>query len=279
MWNLTKEAGERFSNSHLLSVYAYDDNEFSEEEQVYLDWQITTFKDKLLQALPARFHPYIEDGSLNKPTLSKAVREDYLAWVMEEEQCFTQILDAANRCSQETLPLCPEAVQDAFSQSLHDSQIWHIERVDGNVIITLKCDCFTSKEVIVLIFEKVLSETSKGQFHVGQHYIYDELRQTKNGFALRLLCENDTEWTIEATSLDARSYYYPIAQGHLYNEGILQNTTIEQYIKKLNPHDCYTFIAQGMEIPITNLLDQAPYIELAEGEIQLREDGVFRSCE
>ena len=109
-WNLTKEVVQRVSNSQLLSVYEQDVSEFTEEDYEYLEWQITTFKDTLLKALPARFHPYIEDGSLNKPTLAKAVREDYMAWVQKEEKYFDKILKAAHQCTRETLILCTEAV-------------------------------------------------------------------------------------------------------------------------------------------------------------------------
>lgn len=270
-WNLTKEAVERVSNSQLLSVYVQDVSEFTEEDYEYLEWQITTFKDILLQTLPERFHPFLEDGSLNKPRLANAVREDYLAWVQEEEQYFRQLLDTAHRCSMEALAFCPKPVQDVFLQSLHDSQIWKIERANGNVVITIKCDCFTSMEVVVLIFESVLWES----LQVGMHIIYDELQKTNKGFAFRIVCENKMEWTIEAEALDARNYYYPVAYGHLYNEGVLQNTSIEQYIKKLNSHNYYTLISQDIEIPITQLLDRAPYIELATGEIQIRQDGLF----
>ena len=270
-WSLTKEAAERVRNSHLLSVYEQDVSEFTEEDYQYLEWQITTFKDTLLQALPVRFHPYLEDGSLNKPTLAKDVREDYLAWVQEEERYFRQLLDRAHRCSTEALLFCPQSIKDVFSQSLHDSQIWKIERVNGNVSMTIKCDCFTSMEVVVLVFERVLWES----LQVGMYIIYDELQKTDKGFAFRIICENNIEWTIEAEAVDARSYYYPVAYGHLYNEGVLQNTSIEQYIKKLNPHRYYTLVSQDIEIPITQLLNQAPFIELATGELQIRQDGLF----
>lgn len=270
-WHLTKEAADRVSNSHLLSVFEQDESDITEEDIAYLEWQITTFKDILLQALPARFHSYIEDGSLNKPTLAKAIREDYLAWVQEEEQSFKQLLAGAHRCSTEALAYCSESVQDVFSQSLHDSQIWRIERVNGDVSITIKCDCFTSMEVVVLVFENVLWESPE----VGIHINHLELQKTNKGFAFRMICENNMEWTIEAKALHARSYYYPVAYGHLYNEGVLQNTSFEQYIKRLNPHDHYTLISQDIESPITKFPNQAPFIELATGEVQVRQDGVF----
>ena len=90
-----------------------------------------------------------------------------------------------------------------------------------------------------------------------------------------MICENNQEWTIEAKALHARSYYYPVVYGHLYNEGVLQHTTIDAYIKKLNPYDQYTLISQDIESPITQLLHQAPFIELEMGEVQVRQDGLF----
>lgn len=270
-WNLTKEAAERVRNSHLLSVFEQDESEITDEDYAYLEWQITTCKNTLLQALPARFHPYLEDGSLNKPSLAKAVRDDYLAWVQEEERYFRQVLNEAHRCSKKALAFCSEPVQDVFSQSIHDSLIWKIERANGNVSITIKCDCFTSMEVVVLIFESVLWES----LEAGLHIVYHELQKTNKGIAFRMICENNMEWTIEAEALHARSYFYPVTYGHLYNEGVLQNTTIEQYIEKLNPNLHYTLISHDIEIPITQLLNKAPFIELATGEIKIRQDGLF----
>ena len=270
-WNLTKEAVERVQISHLLSVFEQDESDRTEEDRVYLEWQITTFKEPLMGVLPARFHPYIEDGSLNKPTLAQAVREDYLAWVQEEEQSFKQLVKEAYLCTKETLAGCSKSVQDVLSQNLHDSEVWKIERMDGNVSMTIRCDCFTSMEVVVLVFEDVLGESSE----VGVYINHLELQKTNKGFAFRIICENNQEWTIEAKALHARSYFYPVAYGHLYNEGLLQHTTIDAYIKKLNPLEQYTLISKDIKSPITKLLDQAPFIELEIGEVQIRQEGLF----
>ena len=176
-WHLTKEAAERVQISHFLSVFEQDESDVTEEDITYLEWQLTTYKETLLQALPARFHPYIEDGSLNKPTLAKAVREDYLAWVQEEEQSFKQLVEAANHCTKEVLADCPKSVQDVLSQSLHDSEIWKIERIHGNVSMTIRCDCFTSMEVVVLVYEHVLWESPE----MGIHINLVELQKNKQG--------------------------------------------------------------------------------------------------
>ena len=114
-------------------------------------------------------------------------------------------------------------------------------------------------EVVVLVFERVLLESLKA----GIYTIYHELQKTNKGFAFRILSENNMEQTVEAEGLNARSYYDPVAYGHLYNEGILQNISIEQYIKKLNPRHCYTLLSQDIDISITQLLDEVPYIKLA----------------
>lgn len=84
---------------------------------------------------------------------------------------------------------CPKSVQDVLSQSLHESQVWKIERVNGNVSVTIKCDCFTLMEVVVLVFERVLLESLKA----GIYTIYHELQKTNKGFAFRILSENNME--------------------------------------------------------------------------------------
>lgn len=37
-WHLTKEAAERVSNSHLLSVFEQDESDITEEDTAYLEW-------------------------------------------------------------------------------------------------------------------------------------------------------------------------------------------------------------------------------------------------
>ena len=270
-WYLTKEAAERVQISRLLSVFEQDESDSTEEDRDYLDWQITTFKEPLMQVLPPRFHPYIEDRSLNKSTLAQAVQEDYLTWVQEEEQSFKQLVKKAHLRTKETIVECSQSVQDVLSENLHDSEVWKIKRTDGNVSITIRCDCFTSMEVVVLVFENVSWESSDVCIHMN----HIELQKTINGFAFRMIGENNKEWTVEAKALQARSYYNPVVYGHLYNEGILHDTTIDAYIKKLNPNDQYMLISQDIEMPVTKFFDKAPFIKLETGEIQVRQEGLF----
>ena len=54
-WHLTKEAAARVRNSHLLSVFEQDEGNSTEEDMTYLEWQIITYKEMLLQAYQNAF--------------------------------------------------------------------------------------------------------------------------------------------------------------------------------------------------------------------------------
>ncbi len=92
-------------------------------------------KEELLTVLPSRFIPFVEDGTLNQPTLPKSVREDYLQWMRECDKEFEAILAGAYENTKSTISYLSENVQEVFNDSLHDSIIERIERENGNLHI------------------------------------------------------------------------------------------------------------------------------------------------
>ncbi|CAG9621543.1 hypothetical protein BACCIP111883_02316 [Sutcliffiella rhizosphaerae] len=90
MWNLSKEVKERFTKSNLLPIHETDEeweyviNEAEVEGEdlaAKLREELENLKGQLLNNLPKKFIPYVEDGTLNQPILPKKIREDYLRWV------------------------------------------------------------------------------------------------------------------------------------------------------------------------------------------------------
>ena len=95
MWNLSKEAKNKFSRYNLLPISESDHdweivlreaNEEGEDLNTRLNEELEEVKEKLLPILPSRFIPYLKNGTLNQPTLPKAVREDYLQWMREAKR-------------------------------------------------------------------------------------------------------------------------------------------------------------------------------------------------
>ena len=246
MWNLTKQAKEKFSKCNILPIPETDEeweitlreaNEDGDDLISHLEEELEETKEELLQILPSRFIPYVENGSLNLPTLPKFVREDYLQWIHEASKEFERILDAAHSQTEKAVTYLSNAVQDVFEESLHDSTIDRIEREGNSLHLYINTDGgFASKALIHLIFENVLSEVSDEPIEVGQWIVYYELQRTIEGFAFRVLFEcPDVEWTITMKNLDAEFYYRPALYTLLNNEDKLEETSFGDYVAQLNP--------------------------------------------
>ena len=104
MWNISKEAKDKFRKYNLLPIHESDHDweialreakEEGEDLFTRLKEELEEVKEELLHVLPSRFIPYLENGTLNQPTLPKPVREDYLQWMQEAGREFEQVLDAA----------------------------------------------------------------------------------------------------------------------------------------------------------------------------------------
>ena len=101
MWNLSKEVKEKFLKYNLLPIHESDqDWEFVQREakeegedlHARLKAELEEVKKELLLVLPDCFIPYVENGTLNQPTLPRKVREDYLQWIRKADKEFEQIL-------------------------------------------------------------------------------------------------------------------------------------------------------------------------------------------
>ncbi|MEH7385661.1 DUF4085 family protein [Bacillus sp. JJ1521] len=246
MWNLTKADKEKFTKCNTLPIHESDEDwefvlreakEEGEDLLSHLQKELEEVKEVLLHTLPDRFIPYVENGTLNQPTLPKSVREDYLQWMQEADKEFEQTLDAAHEQTANAVTFLSKAVQDVFEESLHDSTIERIEREGDILHLYINTDGgFSSKSLIHLVFENVMSDDSDEPLEVGHWIVYYELQKTDDGFAFRVLFDcPDTEWTISMKNLKASYYYRPALYTLLSHEEKLKETSFEDYIAKLNP--------------------------------------------
>ena len=209
----------------------------------------------MLHVLPNRFIPYLENDTLNQPTLAKTERGDYVQWMREADNEFEQILDAAYECKKQAVPFLSTTVQDVFAESLHDSTIERIERNGDTLHLYVNTDGgFSSKSLIHFIFIGVKSEEMDEPIQVGQWFIYDELQKTDEGYAFRVLFEcPESQWTITMKELEAQYFYRPKEYTKLRDEEKLEDTSITEYIARLNSHYHYWFITPHVECAIQSL--------------------------
>ena len=282
MWNLSKAAKEKFLTYNLLPIHESDHDwdialrEAKEEGENLisrLNEELAEVKVELLQVLPNRFIPYLENGTLNQPTLPKAVREDYLQWMREADEEFEEVLNAAYENTKKAVTYLPASVQDVFAESLHDSTIERIERKGDTLHLYVNTDGgFSSKALIHFIFKEVKSEEMDEPIQVGQWFIYDELLKTDDGFAFRVLFEcPESEWTITMKELEAQYFYRPKDYTRLRDEEKLEETSLTEYSAMLNSDYRYWFITPHVECAIQSLSE---HIVIENGTIECRQNEI-----
>ncbi|MEC1523796.1 DUF4085 family protein [Neobacillus niacini] len=287
MWNLTKEAKEKFSKCHLLPIHESDDDwkmaiteakAEGEDLIARLNEELEEVKEELLLVLPSRFIPYVEDGTLNQPTLPKNVRENYLQWMQDSAKEFEQTLDAAYEQTQQAVAYLPMAVQDVFAESLHDAIIERIEREGNTLHLYINTDSgFSTKFHIHLIFKDVIIEESDDLLQLGQWLIYYELQKTDAGFAFRVLFDcPEAEWTITMKGMDAQYYYRPMVYTRLRDEEKLEETSLAEYVSLLNPDYRYWLITPHLKSSINTFTDN---LILNKGNFKLGQNEMVVSVE
>lgn len=285
MWNLSKQAKEKFAKCNTLPIPETDEewemtlNEAKEEGADLLSQlqeELEEVKAALLQIVPTRFIPYIENGTLNQLSLPKSVRDDYLQWMREADKEFEQVLDAAYEQTEKAISFLSTEIQDVFAESLHDSIIERIKRDGNSLHLYINTDSgFSSKALIHLMFEDVISEESDEPLEVGQWIIYNELQKTEEGFAFRVLFEcPDAQWTIAMRNMDAQYYYRPALYTILNNEDKLAQTTFEEYTQQLNPDLRYWLCTPHFIRPIKSFSDT---ITLENGKVEFNPDKIVVS--
>ena len=264
MWNISKEAKEKFLKYNLLPIHESNHDweielreakEEGEDPITRLKEELEEVKEELLLVLPSRFIPYLENGTLNQPTLPKTAREDYLQWQREADKEFEQVLSAAYENTKNAVTYLPVSVQDVFAESLHDSTIERMERAEDRLHLYVNTDGgFSTKALIHFIFKGIIAEETDAPIQVGQWFIYDELQKTDDGFAFRVLFEcPESQWTIAMKELDAQYFYRPKEYTKLRDEEKLEDTSITEYIAALNSEYHYWFITPHVECTIQSL--------------------------
>jgi hypothetical protein len=278
IWNLTKEKKERFLTTHLLPIHESDEDweralisakEEGEDLISILREELDKAKEGLRPILPSKIVPFLEDGTLNQPTLPKDVREEYIQWLKESEREFGDVLDAAHNQTMMAITHLSSPVQDIFSQSLHDSSIERIERDGDTLHLYINTDGgFSTISYVHFIFQQVTGENTDSPLQFGQYIIYYELQKAKEGFSFRILFESpETEWTISMKNLEATYFFRPKAFTILTDEAKLQDTSLEDYLSRLNLNHRYWFITPDSIGAIEKLSNP---IQLENGSAEIK---------
>ncbi|MGM9950629.1 MAG: DUF4085 family protein [Lysinibacillus sp.] len=243
---MTLEKKKQFERVSLLPIQESDEEwdivirEAQEEGRDLakeLRQELEEIREELIAVIPERFHPYVQDDTLNTPTLPKQVRDDYVGWMKEQHRLFENTLEKAGESREEALPLLSEHAQEVFQDSLHDGVVTNVERIGNDLAVMLDMKGgFTSKAIILLKFVNVSSE--EGFLESGSYYIYDELRRTDKGVALRVIFDcPEMQWTVECETIEAAYYFRPATYFERDEE-----MGLHEYVESLNSAYRHVFI-------------------------------------
>ncbi|MFF2175289.1 DUF4085 family protein [Lysinibacillus sp. NPDC058147] len=279
MWHLTLQEKKAYENAMKLLIHESDEEwiqslAYAKENDIDLykekKQELDVLRNSLMNYVPLRFQPYILDSTLNTLKVPKHVRKEFLRWRDEQEQLFENILDAAYEEKQKTLAYMKPKEREVFEQSLHDAKVVSIHRTATQVVLTLDmAGGFTAKSIIYLTFNNIKSEL--GQVVPEQFYIYDELRKTANGFALRVIFDcPEVEWTIEAEELEVEFYYRPKTYSDFAESG-----SFAAYVQTLQLENGLIFITPQLKKQVVGLQQHAPFLIFENSHINENEHGVY----
>ncbi|WP_107841911.1 DUF4085 family protein [Metasolibacillus meyeri] len=241
MFFLTSKRQEIFDVAHTYPFGEEIDAEFEE----YLYENLTKYSN----IVPHEFHAEIMERTLFQ---NNDLMEKFRDWCNVTIEQFTTKRNAIYEKREAIVEHFDLSAQAMFLKSFHDGEILDA-RQQGNQF-TLLLDMsggFTTEAIVQLIFHDAQIEGE-----LEGYYVYDELVETEDGFALRVLSSFGSpyaEWTIYFKNVTANYLYRPAV--YIEPENI---ATWDDYVAALNRDDKYYIIKNSnfVEIDLTNLLQK-----------------------
>ncbi|MGO4539527.1 DUF4085 domain-containing protein [Paenibacillus sp. 2TAB19] len=157
----------------------------------------------LLKYLPAFFHPYIQDGTLNSQFPSQELRKMADQWLLEyDERAKTKGITYRNYYNSIKKSL-PENVVQLYEKSLHDARVTSIEKpLKDKFIMTLDCTGGYHYLTDIRLTFTGVQQVQPTNLSVGSGWLYDEVYLTETGFELHVLVDGPLmEFTITAENV------------------------------------------------------------------------------
>ena len=276
MWYLTYDAylRQQYANALQLpedwdALYTYYRKDGVNPDRIHSE-ELQAVKKDLLQVLPKRFVPYVEDGSLNRPTLVKEVREDFIAWQMEENARFEALLGSSMMDFEQHKAKFEPKLAEVIEGGLHDAIVTAI--VDNHIFINTEGG-FTAKACVILHIDDCLQQ--QGNLQRNDVILYEEIHLVEDEIHLRLITHNG-EVTFIAKNIEADFYYRPMPYHELIANEVLPDVTAHHFIKELDPNLNYFVITDQYVLPITSFVIQgAELAQFEEGTILQKDNAIY----
>lgn len=265
MWHLTYTDYLRQQQANALilpedwdALYTYYRNDGVNPDRIHSE-ELAMVKDELLQVLPERFIPYVEDGTINRPSLPEEVRQDFVQWQAQENAKFEELLGLTMIDFEEIKPKLEAKFAEVIEGGLHDAVITQI--VDDHIFINTEGG-FTAKAFVILHLDNCTNRD--GDLQVGDTILYEETKLIDDQVALRFIT-NRGEFTVQAAQIVADFYYRPMAYHELVANEVLPDVSAQTFINELDKTLEYVVIANNLALPITSFVVQGAEMAQFDG--------------
>ena len=265
MWHLTYTDYLRQQQANALTLpedwdalYTYYRNDGVNPDRIHSE-ELALVKDELLQVLPERFIPYVEDGTINRPSLPEEVRQDFIQWQAQENAKFEELLGLTMIDFEEIKPKLEAKFAEVIEGGLHDAVITQI--VDDHIFINTEGG-FTAKAFVILHLDNCTNRD--GDLQVGDTILYEETKLIDDQVALRFIT-NRGEFTVQAAQIVADFYYRPMAYHELVANEVLPDVSAQTFINELDKTLEYVVIANNLALPITSFVVQGAELAQFDG--------------
>lgn len=213
--------------------------------------------------LPVKFFEAIKNKTLFD---TEKLMNEFEAWCMTQIENYNQALKASSDKCADIVKKFDESAWLLFEQSFHDGKILYADQRGEDFILFMDMrGGFTVESIVKLTFHKAHLDGN-----VEGYYVYDELIETEDRFALRILSSFGSpymEGTIYFENVSAIGLFRPV----VYKEpGDV--TTWHQFVEALNPEDDYYVVNDCKIIPLNIASFKQTNDGIFAGELYLGQD-------
>ena len=199
--------------------------------------------------LPPQFFEAINNKTLFD---NQALMAEFEQWCQQERDSLREASNKIYKQREGIVAKLHDSAHPFMMETFHDGQILKAEQQQNEFVLFMNM----SGGFIAHAFVELRFQNARLEGDLEGYYLYDELIETDEGFALRILSSYGypfTETTIYFRDLTARGVFRPAV--YIEPQGV---SSWEEFVNALNPHDKFytiqhhTFVEVKLETLIEN---------------------------
>ena len=212
--------------------------------------------------LPGKFFEAIKNKTLFDDAM---LMNEFEIWCKSQIESYNRAGKAIYEKRSDIAQKFDESAWTLFEQSFHDAEIVYAKQCGEDFVLFMESGGFTDQSIIKLTFHQAHLDGN-----IEGYYLYDELVEIKDGFALRILSSYGSpyvEGTVYFENVSAIGIFRPV----VYVEpGDVK--TWPQFVEALNQEDTYFVVDDYEIIPIDLTSLKQTNEGIFSGELYLGKD-------